>query len=1020
MIDPQTMYTQTPGAYHMGMGYAHLGGVQDQFGGTMFGMGTLGTGLGVRARGLIGYAPTVLTAMAGLSQIGVSGFGIGAMGGAMATAGGLPLVMAGAAVSAFQRGMDSTIYGGQALSNVFRDRDAGGRLGLGASRDAALQYARVFRDLSTSADMLTNDAELKSIMSKMTDMQLLSTSRSASDMSGRFKKMVETMRDISIDMGTTLDGVIPIFQRHLQMGFLDPQHIQRVAGRGRAVSGVGLAMSQDDVQGFGMSQAGAAGARGGRRDYAAEQAQDALGLVSYSMLRNQGLNNFEARLQQAGLGHGVEGAKNFTQSLLESSSSLMDTQMGTALAQFLGRKGATGQYIGGIDAQQLTKLRDALKSGKFNLAAAAAERVSGAEMSFAAHDMAGLRTDIQSGLGMGDTVQVLKHLVEQNVGNDPSAARILLTKLTGQKGKVVDLMLEFINGTTDDITRGYEREVNQLMLRNRFAGEVVAKYSMEATFARANRSIQSNFLSGIYDVGAEFTGALGRYGDNISNQWWQRGALRAWAAIYGVGLGGQFTGISAGARGSDAFRTQLIETLEDAPLLPAAGDPQKGSDEGIEYINQTDLELRDQMMRGTTETGGRAVAGGVGFLAGAAVGAKGGAALGAFIFGLPTGGTAAPIGGAIGGALGAIGGGVLGAWAAMTASDMLQATDRDDIAKRKQDLLDSITSSNSLTPVQKDQKKKYVEQLAREAEFALTLKEGLGTLDSQREKASQRLDSLIHSADMFGDEDFDTTFGPEVDSDFMRGLLERNELHTLRKIGDAVKNPTKFSALLTASTGDNAQFRKYMRKQLGVGEESLDDLSVTQFRELVRSMYKGGAAKRETFGTELVSAVDSSLSLQAQGVRDEQFALFGDTELGAALKDRDYDTFFTLAGDSTKVAAQLGTLGEASRVRAAAFLEAATKAQGNDSKARIAAALAQVESQSTSAAGQALGRRGDTDTLAGVSDVLRDSILAQRGLLKAITDATTAAEQQRMAVETFVKTVTDSLNTIKAQQGNAP
>ena len=67
--------------------------------------------------------------------------------------------------------------------------------------------------------------------------------------------MSTTLREISMDLGTTLEGALPDFQRHAQMGFMDPDQMRQSIRTNRALRGVGISMQDSTIQSFEMAQA---------------------------------------------------------------------------------------------------------------------------------------------------------------------------------------------------------------------------------------------------------------------------------------------------------------------------------------------------------------------------------------------------------------------------------------------------------------------------------------------------------------------------------------------------------------------------------------------------------------------------------------------------------------------------------------------------------------------------------------------------------------------------------------------
>lgn len=1019
MIDPQTLYSQTPGAYHMGMGYAGVGGMQDAFGGTMFGTGTLGTNAMIAARQFAGYAPGLLTAMAGLSHMGM--FPNGVMGGLFGAAGqltrfgGLPLLALQAGVGVMQRGADSAIYAGQAMSRAFGERDAGGRLGLGASRSAAADYGRVFRDLSTSAEMLTNDAELKSIMTKMTDMQLLTTSRSASDMTGRFKKMVETMRDMSIDIGTTLDGVMPIFQRHLQMGFLSARDIHTSARHVRGVAGVGIGNTQENVQVFQGTQSGVARAHGGRGDIAARHAADVLGLVQYQMLDQD--FDMPTRLQHAGLGVGRDGAMAFAEHFMEGTSALMqNTQFGSAVMAVLGAK-AGNRFIGGIDAQQLARLRNGEIS---DIVKEAAERTRGEEalLSFEAQRRSGLGADIQSQMGMGDMVKVLNSVLAAHGMQDPNQKLILLQQLTGQTGRVSKLMLDFVEKTTETVVGDYEKQLAEVTVRNTLAGNTAARFSIDSQLGRAARDISNLYpIRWLRNAGADFTTGVGDVADNISDQWWQRGVWGAGGALFSLGYDGQRRGINTRTRNSDAYKQALQTELSQTPVSISTGTGTAANANMSTWKDYMgDAELESWML--SDETAGSRTLRNV---TSSAVGIGAGVGTGIAAFGAASAveGAALVVGAAFAGAaVLTVGAALLAGYLVYSMFDdpketLQSAADRYEAAKKKlTEQLDEAVKANRITEADKENKLAQLKRAYDRKVYAIKLGITGKTLLEQQEKISQNIGKHLQRNDMMGGADLEW-IGGDIQSSFLYELYENRDYGALSAVAGVLEDTagTANDMLRSKALASDSVLDAYVKKEFGI---ELNDQSRGHLRDLLRLDKKDLAKALKNAGTK--QGAETMLRTQAQAQLQEVYSLFGETAQGASGTEKLQTTLNDLA-TSTNLSDDLLQRGVTAQnlPRAVELVERYTRAL-NSSKSNsdeaFAVAIQGLTDPVSTPAGQLNAARSSAEDNLKTAQVLAEVTRGMQGLSQTIRDIQNVQAQEQAFFAEFSKQLTDRLKGI--------
>lgn len=528
------LYSQTPGALHMGGGYANPFAAQDMFLGNIYGPSARGDSFARFGAGLPAHALSLGTAASMAHGFGFGGRMVGAVGntlgmGAMNMG---PQILATAAmqyaVGQMARGQEQNRISQNLSQRVFGERNVGGRMGMGASRDAIAGFSGAFRELANSSEMLTNDQELKNVLEKFSDMKLLDTSKSLSQMGERVKKMSKTLREISMDLGTTLEGALPDFQRHAQMGFMDPDHMRQSIRTNRALRGVGISMKDSTIQSLEMAQAATNFAMGGDKRIGALGAQRTLG--NLSVATSMGLLSDKDLMAATGK-RGEDAVADLAQQSMQASSAFMQSASGRMLAAALGEVGKDGQFTGGVDA----KVKRRLKSMSMeDISQLANQKLSakGGTASFERRMRSGMGANMGASLDMSEFSSVLDKVFD----NEDEMA-IVLQQLTGMRGQTIDVLVE-MQKDGDKIVKETQRRTQELSRRNRLNSIVQREFTLSGKLDKAYRDYISEPIGQpLQTMVSEMGTAFGKYGDNFGDQMMKHGiATGLGRATVGIGI----------------------------------------------------------------------------------------------------------------------------------------------------------------------------------------------------------------------------------------------------------------------------------------------------------------------------------------------------------------------------------------------------------------------------------------------------------------------------------------------------
>lgn len=537
------LYSQTPGALHMGGGVSSPFAHTDLFYGNIYGPSNYGNAAAGFASNLPGYAMNagMIAGMASGMGIGGAGlqrfgqiFGLSGLGLAGSTLAMAPLqYMASQATRAHRQNMMTQ----GTMRRVFGERDMGGVHGMGVSRQGMQGYTAAFREMVNSMEMLTNDTELNNVINKFSDMRLLETSRSVSEMTSRVKKLSRTVREISLDLGTTLEGAMPAMQRHVQMGFTDADAMRQSIRTNRALRGAGIVMDDSTITSFEMSQAAANFAAGGRKEIGARGAQQMLGQASVAAA--MGILTDEDLVNATGK-RGQEAVADFSQRAMQASRNVMQSGYGRMLSAALGEVDDQGRFTGRMDE----KMREQFKS----MSAEEIQQIANRKLqgrgatSFHRRMRSGMGADFGSMLGTGEFSSVLDKIFK-----DDDEMFAVLEQLTNMRGQALETLIKF-QREGETITRETERRVSSNAMRNRLRSVVERDLTLGGRMNTAYRRFIAE------PIGQPLQTAFGAMGDSVGNYFDNYGRQIMRHGVFG-GIGRGLFGVGR----NDGLATQSFE-----------------------------------------------------------------------------------------------------------------------------------------------------------------------------------------------------------------------------------------------------------------------------------------------------------------------------------------------------------------------------------------------------------------------------------------------------------------------------
>jgi hypothetical protein len=348
------------------------GGISNLAGGAagLAGMASFGAG-GIGAiGGLMSGAGMAAGWGAGTAALG----SIPYLGGAAALAGGLPFA-AGAGLLAAGAGAANEVYGGfqqrQGVNRVLRQR-FGGMMGVGGGAGGTGFNAREMGGISTMVremsgnDMFTQFDELTRVMDRTSQMGMYRGVQSAREFREKFRKTVDTLKEIATTMHTSLEGATQFMEQQRNMGFFSGQDINKSLMQTRLTAGAtGMTTQQ-------LAEVGQMGAQQGRAmgmlgRSGAEAAQRMAGNVAMAM--RMGSVSDEMIAEATGGLTGAQGAQAFSGRMMNVTNRFLSRGAGRALLAGLWdpESGGVSQDLLRTAAGGGLTFREALRRGRSNI-----------------------------------------------------------------------------------------------------------------------------------------------------------------------------------------------------------------------------------------------------------------------------------------------------------------------------------------------------------------------------------------------------------------------------------------------------------------------------------------------------------------------------------------------------------------------------------------------------------------------------------------------------------------------------
>ena len=466
----------------------------------------------------VGMAASMTNAVGGFLGLGSSST-LGSLskylGGNLSLAAHLgPMMAIGAGLGQMNQGSMQRQRVQNAMNENFGARlNMGGRMGTGVNREQVRRFTNELRQLSDIPELFTSMGELTSILDKVTDMKILQGARDSRDFKTRFKKMVGSLRDMSRNLGSTMEEALPFLQSSVSQGFLDPKmqalNIKTLA----ASTSVGIGMGRGTLNQ--MQEQGAASLR----QQGGDSRLGAAGIRSIanqlSIAQQQGIISQEEITRATGK-VGEEGVRAFAEQVFSAQTSFMQNQgAGRFLTAGLAERDDKGDFTGRLDTNKLEQFRagtltadDLLEIGRESVNADNA-------ISFENAMARGMGAEAGSQIGSGGLASAIGAILDDMGVTGEQARRRMTAQLTGLRQDMADSLLK-VARESQLLQRQEISQLQEGVMHRLRAANYRENMSISGTLSKLGVSLRGAIMSPFQRAGTNVSDAFAKAGDDAA------------------------------------------------------------------------------------------------------------------------------------------------------------------------------------------------------------------------------------------------------------------------------------------------------------------------------------------------------------------------------------------------------------------------------------------------------------------------------------------------------------------------
>lgn len=401
-----------------------------------------------------------------------------------------------------------------ALNENFGSRiNVGGRMGSGTNREQVKSFTNQLRQLSDVPELFTSMGELTSILDKVTDMKILQGARDAKAFRDKFKKMVGSLRDMSRDLGSTMEEALPFLQSSVSQGFLDPKMQALNVRLLNASAGTGIGVGRGTMNQ--MQEQGAVSVR----QMGGDSRLGAAGIRSLatqvSIAQQQGILSQEEITRITGK-VGEEGIRDYATNMFNAQTRFMQTNgTGRFLTAGLAERDEEGNFTGNLDESKVEAFRSGRMSAEELLKIGRESMTSDNAVSFENAMARGMGANAGSQIGAGGLSSAIGAVLDSMGVKGEQARRRVTAQLTGLRQDMADSMLKIAREAEQLQSQEIMQMQEAIMARTR-AANYRENMTLSGQLSKVGTYLRGTLASPFQRAGTRVSDAFAKAGDDAA------------------------------------------------------------------------------------------------------------------------------------------------------------------------------------------------------------------------------------------------------------------------------------------------------------------------------------------------------------------------------------------------------------------------------------------------------------------------------------------------------------------------
>ena len=439
------------------------------------------------------------------------------------------------------------IYG--TLGQNFNFINQSSRSGRGFSRQDAKSISDFAREMQSVPQMMTSMSELTRIMNTISQMGVMSGAKTAQEFNRRFKENINTLKEISKVMQSTMEEAIGYMNDAKQAGFhTKAGQILNTAQR-QFTSGI-TGMNQQQLQQLQMSGSAMSFGTGGYRRSGSNLALRTARQIGIA--NDMGVFNTEAGNAMEEL-TGLQGADAIgamSEMMTGAAYRMSQSSLGTAMSIAVAQQDKSGRFTGIVDQEMVDRIRNRGISKEEILSLARSKtRGRNSKISWG-RQKDKLRSEMASSVGAEGMMMELEEILGERGWNNPDVTNIVMQRygVDEKTAEAVQLMGKNLGNIQGEIGKQGQVESRRQKEQAQLAG-----LSGDALKRKFEKKLENALEEPFRKLGANMSHAVESYVDDFMDSLMDR---------YSVEIDKNTASIVSGALSGDKKSAEALSNMK--------------------------------------------------------------------------------------------------------------------------------------------------------------------------------------------------------------------------------------------------------------------------------------------------------------------------------------------------------------------------------------------------------------------------------------------------------------------------